>query len=102
LLWACKNCNGWQQESRKHGQERKNLLSQTQRTSILELRAQGVKKREIARVLGISRRTVRKVLRSNSPQMPAVQRAEKAEPYRQQSVELCHVAKESGAGSMTS
>jgi DNA-binding NarL/FixJ family response regulator len=80
LLWACKNCNGWQPESRKHGQERKNMLSQSQRTAILELHAQGVKKREIARVLGISRLTVRKVLRSNSTQVPVLQRAEKAEP----------------------
>ena len=31
------------------------MLNQRQRTTILELHAQGVKKREIARVLGISR-----------------------------------------------
>src|SRR5438034_6344345 len=80
----CKNSIVWQQESRKkQGQERKkNMLSQSQRTTILELHAQGVKKREIARVLGISRLSVRKVLRSNSPQVPLLQRAEKAEPYR--------------------
>jgi transposase len=47
-----------------------------------------VKKREIARVLGISRLSVRKVLRSNSAQVPVLQRAEKAEPYRQQILEL--------------
>jgi transposase len=64
------------------------MLSQSQRTTILELHAQGVKKREIARVLGISRLTVRKVLRSNSTQVPILQRAEKAEPYRQQILEL--------------
>jgi transposase len=64
------------------------MLSQNQRTAILELYAKGVKKREIARVLGISRPSVRKVLRSNSPQVPALQRAEKAEPYRQQILEL--------------
>src|SRR5436309_5574514 len=64
------------------------MLSQSQRTAILELHAQGVKKREIARVLGISRLSVRKVLRSNSPQVPLLQRAEKAEPYRQQILEL--------------
>lgn len=64
------------------------MLSQRQRTTILELHAQGVKKREIARVLGISRLTVRKVLRSNSTQVPVLQRAEKAEPYRQQILEL--------------
>src|SRR5438046_10607157 len=64
------------------------MLNQRQRTTILELHAQGVKKREIARVLGISRLSVRKVLRSNSPQVPLLQRAEKAEPYRQQILEL--------------
>ena len=42
------------------------MLSQAQRTTILELQAQGVSKRQIARVLGISRVAVRKVLRSNS------------------------------------
>jgi hypothetical protein len=45
-------------------------------------------KREIARVLGISRVAVRKVLRSNSPAVPELQRSEKAEPYRQQILEL--------------
>ena len=38
--------------------------------------------------VGISRLTVRKVLRSNSTQVPALQRAEKTEPYRQQILEL--------------
>src|SRR5436305_229263 len=81
-----KNSVAWQQESRKkQSQERnKNMLSQSQRATILQLHAQGVKKREIARLLGISRLSVRKVLRSNSAQVPVLQRAEKAEPYRQQ------------------
>jgi transposase len=47
-----------------------------------------VSKREIARVLGISRVAVRKVLRSNSTAVPELQRAEKAEPHRQQILEL--------------
>ena len=64
------------------------MLSQAQRTTILELQAQGVSKREIARVLGISRVAVRKVLRSNSTAVPELQRPEKAEPYRQQILEL--------------
>ena len=64
------------------------MLSQAQRTTILELNAQGVSKREIARVLGISRVAVRKVLRSNSTAVPELQRPEKAEPYRQQILEL--------------
>src|SRR5438309_7306760 len=85
-----KNSVAWQQEScKKHSQQRnKNMLSQSQRTTILELHAQGMKKREIARLLGISRLSVRKVLRSNSAQVPTLQRAEKAEPYRQQNLEL--------------
>lgn len=64
------------------------MLSQSQRTTILQLHAQGVKKREIARLLSISRLSVRKVLRSNSAEVPLLQRAEKAEPYRQQILEL--------------
>jgi hypothetical protein len=48
----------------------------------------GVSKREIARVLEISRVAVRKVLRSNSTEVPELQRPEKAEPYRQQILEL--------------
>jgi transposase len=64
------------------------MLSQAQRTTILELHKQGVGKREIARVLGISRVAVRQVLRSNSTTVPELERPEKAEPYRQQILEL--------------
>ena len=64
------------------------MLSQAQRTTILELHTKGVSKREIARVLGISRPTVRKVLRSKATQVPELHRPEKAEPYRQQILEL--------------
>jgi transposase len=64
------------------------MLSQAQRTTILELHTQGVAKREIARVMGISRVAVRKVLRSNSSAVPELQRSEKAEPHRQQILEL--------------
>jgi len=60
------------------------MLSQEQRAAILELSAQGVAKREIARLLGITRSSVRKVLRSKSSNAPALDRPEKAEPYRQQ------------------
>ena len=64
------------------------MLSQAQRTAILELNTQQVSKREIARVLGISRVAVRKVLRSNSNAVPELRRTEKAEPHRQQILEL--------------
>src|SRR5665811_1565292 len=64
------------------------MLSQAQRTAILELSAQGVSKHEIAQVLRVSRPTVRKVLQSNSTNVPEIPRAEKAEPYRQQILDL--------------
>ena len=64
------------------------MLSQAQRTAILELSAKQVSQHEIARVLQLSRLSVRKVLRSNSTQVPVIQRAEKAEPYRQQILDL--------------
>ena len=64
------------------------MLSQSQRTTILELNSQGLSKRQIARVLGLSRQAVRRVLRSNSSQVPELHRPEKAEPYRQQILEL--------------
>jgi transposase len=64
------------------------MLSQAQRTAILELSAKGVSKHEIAQVLRLSRLTVRKVLRSNSTNVPEIQRAEKAEPYREQILDL--------------
>jgi small subunit ribosomal protein S19 len=70
------------------------MLSQAQRTTILERSAQGVSQHEIARMLGISRLTVRKVVRSNSTAVPEISRAEKAEPYRQRILELFSACKE--------
>ena len=64
------------------------MLSQAQRTAILELHAKGVSRHEISRTLQISRATVRKVLRTNSANVPEIQRKEKAEPYRQQILDL--------------
>ena len=69
------------------------MLSQAQRTTILELHTQGVSKREIARMLGISRPTVRQVLRSKAAQVPELHRPEKAEPYRQRILELFSACK---------
>jgi hypothetical protein len=45
-------------------------------------------------MLGISRLTVRKVVRSNSTAVPELHRAEKAEPYRQRILELFSTCKE--------
>ena len=69
------------------------MLSQAQRTAILELSAKGVSKREIAQVMRLSRPTVRKVLRENSSTVPEIQRKEKAEPYRQQILDLLTTCK---------
>src|ERR1035437_5328989 len=80
------NSTGWRTESERS--RSRNMLSQAQRTAILELSAQGVSKREIAQALRLSRLTVRKVLRENSTNVPEIQRAEKAEPYREQILEL--------------
>ena len=60
------------------------MLSQAQRTTILELHAKGVSRREIAQVMKLSRQSVRKVLKANSTNVPRIQRTEKAEPYRGQ------------------
>ncbi len=64
------------------------MLNQSQRTTILELHSRGVPKREIARVLKVSRLSVRKVLRSKSATLPVLVRAEKAEAHRIQILEL--------------
>jgi transposase len=69
------------------------MLNRSQRTTILELADQGVGKREIARVLGVSRLSVRRVLRARSAEVPELDRGEKAEPYRQQILELMHPCK---------
>ena len=69
------------------------MLSQAQRTAILELHAKGVSRHEISRVLQVSRPTVRKIVRSNSPSVPEIQRPEKAEPYREQILELLNTCK---------
>ena len=68
------------------------MLSQSQRTTILELHAQK-NKREIARLLKLSRQSVRKVLTSNSTAVPKIERAEKAAPYRPQILELLAACK---------
>ncbi|MCX6634720.1 MAG: hypothetical protein NT090_06510 [Acidobacteria bacterium] len=69
------------------------MLSQAQRTAIPELSAKGVTKRDIARVLQLSRQSVRKVLRANSTHVPEIQRPEKAEPYRPQILDLLSACK---------
>src|SRR5689334_16266034 len=48
------------------------MLSQAQRTTILEMSAQGVSKHEIARLLRISGLSVRNVVRANSISVPRI------------------------------
>src|SRR5208283_2660361 len=79
------NSEAWTEASNR---SKHRMMSQAQRTTILELSAQGVSKHEIARMLGISRLSVRKVVRLNSTEVPEIPRAEKAEPYRPRILEL--------------
>jgi transposase len=64
------------------------VLSEKQRIVILELHGQGMGQRRIARSLGISRASVKKVIRSKSAARPGIERASKAEPYRAEILEL--------------
>lgn len=69
------------------------MLSQAQRATILQLQAQGIPKRQIARLLNVSRQSVRQVLQANSSAVPRIERAEKATPFRQQILELLPACK---------
>lgn len=64
------------------------MLSKSQRMTILELHNQGMKIRQIAKALGISRPAVRKVIRSNSSEVPFIHRSERGQPHRQRILEL--------------
>jgi len=64
------------------------MLDQATRMAILELRTRGHGVRQIARALQISRGAVRKTLATGSPQVPHLERVEKAEPYREDILEL--------------
>jgi Mu transposase, C-terminal domain/Homeodomain-like domain len=64
------------------------MLDESTRTAILRLAAEGHGKRTIAELVGVSRGAVKRVLRDGGAAVPAVDRAEKAEPYRAQIIEL--------------
>jgi len=53
------------------------------RIAILELSKKGHGVRGISRALEVSRRTIRRVLRSGSPDVPDIERAELAEPHEE-------------------
>lgn len=64
------------------------MLDQTTRTTILRLREEGHGTRAIARALAISRGSVKEVLKVGTVEVPHVVRAERAEPHRDQILEL--------------
>jgi DNA invertase Pin-like site-specific DNA recombinase len=53
------------------------------RTAILELSKNGHGPRAISRTLGVSRNTIRRVLRSGSAEVPSIERTELAEPHEE-------------------
>ena len=59
------------------------MLKREQRMAILELHEKGVSKRQIARLLKVSRGAVAQVIRSEQTAVPQIERTEKADPYRQ-------------------
>ena len=64
------------------------MLDQTTRSAILRLREEGHGTRSIAHALGVSRGAVRGVLKDKSAEVPHLERAEKAEPFREQIADL--------------
>lgn len=60
------------------------MFDQNLRMTILELHRKGVSHRQIARLMSVSRISVKKVIRSESVVPPAILRPEKADPYRQE------------------
>ena len=64
------------------------MLDHATRTAILELQTRGLGIRQMARTLQLSRGAIRKVLAAGQAQVPRLDRAEKADPYREQILEL--------------
>lgn len=64
------------------------MLDEATRTAILKLHEQGHGSRTIARAVGASRDAVRRVIASESATVPPLVRAELAEPWREQILEL--------------
>ncbi len=64
------------------------MLKRNQRVTILEMHRKGCKIRRIARELRISRSAVKRVVESKSEDPPRLERSQKAEPYRQEILEL--------------
>jgi hypothetical protein len=64
------------------------MLDEATRTAILKLKEQGHGSRKIAHALGVARSSVRRVIDSGSVRVPGLVRAELADAYREQILEL--------------
>ncbi|MGH9477475.1 MAG: Mu transposase domain-containing protein [Terriglobales bacterium] len=64
------------------------MLDEATRSAILKLKGEGHGSRTIAQVLGIARASVRRVIGSGVAQVPPLSRAELAESWREQILEL--------------
>jgi transposase len=64
------------------------MLDEATRIAILKLKSQGHGSRTIAKAVGVARSTVRQVIDSGSAEVPPLVRAELAEPYREQILDL--------------
>jgi hypothetical protein len=64
------------------------MLDEDTRTAILRLHAQGHGSRKISRALGVARDSVRRIISCGSASVPPLVRAELAEPWREQILEL--------------
>jgi len=64
------------------------MLDEATRAAILKLHEQGHGSRAIARALGVARASVRRVIGCGRVEVPELKRAERAEPWREQILEL--------------
>ena len=64
------------------------MLDQNQRMTIRELHRKGASHRQIARLMSVSRISVKRVIGSESSVPPAILRTEKADPYRREILDL--------------
>ena len=64
------------------------MLDEDTRTAILRLHAEGHGSRKISRALGVARDSVRRIISSGTSTVPPLMRAERAEPWREQILEL--------------
>jgi len=64
------------------------MLDEATRTAILKLKSQGHGTRKIAQAVGVARSTVRQVIDHGRAEVPPLVRAELAEPYREQLLQL--------------